>query len=133
MTTLKIEYLGNYANHGQDAEQSFRFAVTGQLCKADNIAHTLGGDCLDMQIKSARATVCKGLDLKAYLDLDGARRFVYVANDGTAYIMSRAEYESFCLEFATPTTESQKNGGQAKLRLKSESKAMLEWLAERVA
>ena len=132
MTTLKIEYLGNYANHGQDAEQSFRFAVTGQLVKADNIAHTLGGDCLDMQIKSARATVCKGLDLKAYLDLDGAKRFVYVANDGTAYIMSRAEYEQFCTEFATPTTESQKNGGGVKLRLKSESKALLEWLASRV-
>ena len=132
MQTLKIEYLGNYANHGQDAEQSFRFAVTGQLEKADNLPHSLGGDCLDMQIKSARATVCKGLDLKAYLDLDGAKRFVYVTNDGMAYIMSRAEYELFCTEFATPTTESVKNGGQPKLRLKSESKALLEWLASRV-
>jgi hypothetical protein len=132
METLKIEYLGNYANHGQDAEQSFRFAVTGQLEKADNLHHSLGGDCLDMQIKSARATVCKGLDLKAYLDLDGAKRFVYVTNDGTAYIMSRTEYELFCTEFATPTTESVKNGGQPKLRLKSESKALLEWLASRV-
>ena len=35
MQTLKIEYLGNYTNHGQDAEQSFRFAVTGLLEKAD--------------------------------------------------------------------------------------------------
>lgn len=131
METLTIKYLGNYANHGQDAEQSFRFAITGQLAKADNLPHNLGGDCLDMQIKSARATVCKGLDLKAYLDMDGAKRFVYVTNSGTAYIMSREEYEEFCTEFATPTTESQKNGGQAKLRLKSESEALLEWLRAR--
>lgn len=132
METMTIKYLGNYANHGQDAEQSFRFAVSGKLIKADNLPHNLCGDWLDMQIKSARATVCKGLDLKAYLDLDGAKRFVYVANDGTAYIMSRAEYEAFCAEFATPTTESAKNGGQPKLRLKSESKALLEWLKSRV-
>ena len=45
--------------------------------------------------------------------------------------MSREEYEEFCGEFATPTTESAKNGGGAKLRLKSESKALLEWLSAR--
>lgn len=128
MKTFHFEYLHNYKNHGQDAEQSIRFVLTGELAKADNVEHSKGSDCLNYQIKSARATVCKGSDLKAYLDLDASTAYIYGANDGTAYIMDREEYEEFCTKFATVTCESQKNGGAEKLRLKSESKAMREWL-----
>lgn len=132
MKKFTFRRLGNYNNRGQDIEQSIRFELTGEVLKADNLAHHLGGDCLNFQIKSARATVCKGLDLKAYLDMDAATAYIYGTQDGTGYIMSREEYESFCEEFSTPTTESSKNGGKPKLRLKSESKALLEWLESRV-
>ena len=132
MKKFQFVRLGNYANNGQDIEQSVRFELTGEIAKADNLAHHLGGDCLNFQIKSARASICKGTDLKAYLDMDAATAYIYGTQNGTAYIMSREEYEEFCGEFATPTTESAKNGGGAKLRLKSESKAMLEWLGARV-
>ena len=131
MTNFKFKYLDNYANHGQNAEQSVRFELTGEIAKADNLAHHLGGDCLNFQIKSARATVCKGLDLNAYLDLDAATAYIYADKNGTAWIMDRAEYTEFCNEFATATTESSKNGGGAKLRLKSESSKMMEWLQAR--
>jgi hypothetical protein len=131
MTTFRFNYLNNYANHGQNAEQSIRYALTGTIERADNVAHNKGTDCLTYQIKSARASVCKGTDLKAYLDMDAATAYIYGTQNGTAYIMSREEYEEFCGEFATPTTESAKNGGGAKLRLKSESKALLEWLSAR--
>ena len=132
MTHFTFNRLHNYSNNGQDIEQSIRFELTGEIAKADNLAHHLGGDCLNFQIKSARASVCKGTDLKAYLNMDAATAYIYGTQDGTAYIMNRTEYEEFCNEFATPTTESAKNGGGAKLRLKSESKALLEWLAVRV-
>ena len=128
MTKATFNYLHNYNNHGQDAEQSVRFMLTGEIVKADNLSHELGADCLNYQIKSARATICKGADLKAYLDMDAATAYIYATNDGIAYIMNRAEYEEFCTEFATLTRDSSKNGGGEKLRLKSESKAMLEWL-----
>ena len=131
MQTFTFEYLNTYANHGQNAEQSVRYKLTGKIVKADNLAHNLCADCLNFQIKSERATICKGLDLKAYLDADAAKAYIYAARDGTAYIMSRSEYESFCYEFATPTTESVKNGGSPKLRLKSESAKLLEWLRMR--
>lgn len=128
MRTFNFKYLNNYANHGQNAEQSVRMELTGELCKADNLPHHLGGDCLNFQIKSARATICKGLDLKAYLDMDGATAYIYADKDGTAWVMDRAEYTAFCTEFATATYESQQNGGGEKLRLKSESSKMMAWL-----
>ena len=131
MTTFKFEYLNNYRNHGQNAEQSVRFTFTGEIAKADNLRYDLGADCLNYQIKSARATVCKGTDLKAYLDLDAATAYIYADNDGTAWVMDRAEYESFCTEFGSIQADSRKNGGNLKIRLKSESKAMQEWLRAR--
>jgi hypothetical protein len=45
--------------------------------------------------------------------------------------MSKAEYLEFATKFATLTRESMKNGGATKMRFKSESKAMLEWLRAR--
>jgi hypothetical protein len=42
--------------------------------------------------------------------------------------MNKVEYLEFCEMFTTLTRESQKNGGGEKMRLKSESKAMIEWL-----
>lgn len=118
-----------YKNNGQHAEQVVRFTLTGEIVKADNLRHELGGDVLDIQIKSARATVCKGTDIKAYLAIDGANRYAYVTKDfETAYIMNRAEYEEFVNEFGTVTRDSAKNGGAEKIRLKHETPAMLEWL-----
>ena len=130
MNTFKFEYLNNYKNHGQDAEQSIRFTLTGEVVKADNVRHDLGSDCLNFQIKSARATVCKGFDLEAYLAMDASTEYIYADNNGTAWVMSRAEYTEFCKEFAVPTYESQQNGGGGKLRLKSESSKMMAWLRE---
>lgn len=133
MTTITLNPIERtYKNNGQHAEQIFRFTLTGEIVKADNLNHTLGGDCLDIQVKSARATVCKGTDLTAYLDLDGANRYAYVTADfATAYIMNRTEYTEFVNEFGTVTTESKKNGGHAKIRLGHETARLREWLAER--
>lgn len=121
-----------YKNNGQEAERVARFTLTGELAKADNLAHNLGADCLDIQIKSARATVCKGTDLEAYLNLDASNRFGYVTADfKVMYIMSRTEYTEFVNQFGTITKESGKNGGAEKIRLKHESKDMIEWLKAR--
>ena len=121
-----------YSNIGQHAEQVARFTLTGKICKADNKPHDLSADCLNFQIKGARATVCRGTDLKAYLDRDAATAFIYVTADfETMYIMSRAEYEEFVNEFGTVTRESSRNGGTEKIRLGYESKRMREWLESR--
>ena len=129
---LATDFERQYKNNGQHMEQWTRFTLTGETAKADNLAHDLGADCLGYQIKSARATVCKGTDIRAYLATDMATEYIYATAEGVAYVMSRTEYIEFVEVFGTITRESEKNGGAEKIRLKSESLALLAYLAERV-
>lgn len=133
MTTINLKTIDRmYKNNGQHAEQTARFTLTGKIEKADNRPHNLGGDIGNLQVKSARATVCTGTDLTEYLDRDGATAWGYVTEDfKTMYIMNRKEYEKFVKTFGTVTRESQKNGGNTKIRLKHESKEMREWFTGR--
>ena len=116
-----------YTNNGQHLEQVFRYNLTGKIEKADNLAHDKATDLLHYSIKSARATVCKGTDLTAYLATDKATEFVYITKTLTAYIMNRAEYIDFVKTFGTITKESTKNGGMEKIRLGHETAKLLEW------
>ena len=129
--TLATDFTRQYRNNGQHAEQWFRYTLTGTTAKADNLAHDKGADCMGYQIKSARATVCKGTDLVAYLATDKATAYAYVTTDGIAYIMTKTEYIAFIEVFGTVTRESTKNGGAEKIRLKHETPALLAYLAER--
>lgn len=129
--TMRTNFVSDYTNHGQASQQLFAYTLTGERQKADNIPHDQGADVLHYQVKSARATVCKGTDIKAYLATDKATEYAYVAKNGNAYIMSRTEYIEFVEVFGTVTRESTRNGGAEKIRLKSESLALLAYLAER--
>lgn len=131
MTTITLATLDRqYKNNGQEAERIFRYTMTGEIAKADNLAHNLGTDCLHYQVKSARATVCRGKDLATYLAEDKATEFAYVLADfSKAVIMSREEYTEFVSLFGTVTRESAKNGGYEKIRLGHETEKMREWLA----
>ena len=129
---LNPNFARQYKNNGQHMEQWTRFTLTGETAKADNLAHDKGADCLGYQIKSARATVCKGTDIRAYLATDMATEYIYATADGIAYVMTRVEYIEFVEMFGTVTRESTANGGAEKIRLKSESLALLAYLAERV-
>lgn len=129
--TLATDFVREYANNGQHMEQWTRYTLTGERAKADNLAHDKGADCMGYQIKSARATVCKGTDIRAYLATDKATAYIYATADGIAYVMSRTEYIAFVEVFGTVTRESSRNGGAVKIRLKSESAALLAYLKER--
>ena len=131
MTTIHLTDIDRtYTNNGQHLEQVFRYNLTGKIEKADNIAHDKGTDLFHYSIKSARATVCKGTDLTAYLDTDKATEFVYITKTLIAYIMNRTEYTAFVETFGTITCESAKNGGHPKIRLGHETAKLLEWFAK---
>ena len=122
-----------YKNRGQHKEQKARYNITGEISKADNVPFWVSGDCNDMQIKSARATICKGVNIAEHIEKDAARLYMYVCNDEqTAYIMSKSEYYCFCTLFSEQTTESPKNGGTIKTRLKKETRAMIAWLQSNI-
>lgn len=128
---MDTAFVSDYANHGQASQQLFAYTLTGERQKADNIPHDKGADVLHYQVKSARATVCKGTDIRAYLLTDQAVEYAYVAKNGKAYIMTRIEYIEFVEMFGTITRESTRNGGAVKIRLKSESTALLTYLEMR--
>lgn len=141
MTKIEITMLNNYANHGQDAEQSLAYALCGEIRQHDNVRFDRGSDIPEfhMSVKSAKASICHGGSLKA-TDFDGmvdeffervaSEKFAYVAKNSIAYIMSKEMFKQFVKEFASIGRESKKNGGKQKLRLNSESKRMMAWLEE---
>lgn len=125
MEKFNIEKVSVYANNGQASEQDLRFAITGKLLKAD---HNEGNDLGDMQIKSARATICKGTDIEGFVKKDPASRYAYVTKDRKVYVMNKTEYITFARSFSTVTRESNKNGGAVKTRFRYETPTMLTWL-----
>lgn len=130
MYTVKLKPLNRtYKNNGQHAEQVVKYNLLGTIEKADNTPYYKSGDINDLQIKSAKATICKGLDLFEHLAKDKATSYGYVIKDfSKMFVMNRKEYIEFITLFGTVTRESAKNGGAEKIRLKSESRAMIEWL-----
>ena len=131
MTKLDLEQIPRmYKNVGQHAEQTLRFKLTGRIWRADN---RQAPDVQGIQVKSARATICRGTDIADHVGHDTATAYAYVTSDfTTAYIMTPVEYVQFAQRFATVTRESTKNGGAIKTRLKHETTALLTYLAERV-
>lgn len=121
-----------YKNNGQEAERVVRYTLTGQLERADN---RQGADCLDYQIKTSKASICKGTDIRAHVACDGCKEYIYVLADFSAgYIMDKSEYVTFIDMFAHTDKDSNgKNLGGVKLRLKTENKVMREWLASHSA
>lgn len=118
-----------YKNNGQHAEQVVRYTLTGEIVKADNKPYTECGDVFDMQVKSARATVCYGTDIEAHIARDAATSYAYVTKDfNTMYVMSPAEWKTFISAFSTVTRDSKKRGGRVKLRLKDETSKMITYL-----
>lgn len=128
---LATDFTRQYKNNGQHMEQLVRYTLTGKIAKADNLNHDSVTDCKQYQIKSARATVCKGTDIRAYLATDKATEYIYATKNGIAYIMSRDEYIEFCETFGTVTRDSTSNGGATKTRLRYETPTMLAWLEDR--
>ena len=130
MTIVKLNnnFERRYANNGQHAEQVARFTLTGEIVKADNKPFTVGADVLDIQVKSARATVCKGLDIRAHIAIDAAKCYGYVTADfSKMYVMSPDEWIDFVERFATATVDSSKAHHDI-LKLPRENKDVRRWL-----
>lgn len=115
-------------NSGQHAERVFYYHVHGiDGYSLDNVSHTVRGDVLNMQVKTARATVCRGTDFNAYIAMEAAEQFVYVTKDCKyAVIMSRAEWVEFVGVFGYKDVASDKV--TPIIRLKHESGHMLGYL-----
>lgn len=116
-----------YANNGQHLEQTYRYNKTHILEKADNRKNA--PDFENVQIKSARATICKGTNFAREIAKNRATIFAYITQNYECYEMTKSEFTHFVQLFGEATRESTKNGGHLKTRLKHETRALLQWLA----
>lgn len=141
-----------YANNGLHKEQWLAYVLTGVRRKADNKPFSDGGDIGLIQVKSSRATICKGETLNAiyeHMSMDKAEVFAYVCDDvRTVYYMTPSEYIEFVLEFASVVADSSShrksshghggsNGGGLKIKLKTcaesdKSHRMYKWFEGRL-
>lgn len=113
----------------------------------DNLAYDKGSD-LDVadkhiSIKASAFTLMAGSLCEGRETFDGiwelyeervhSNTFAYVTADYTVYEMNLTEFKQFVYQFAKTERESEKNGGQMKIRLRKETQKMLAWLATSVA
>lgn len=146
MTTYAIEKL-NHKNAGIAREWALCRYYKVERTAHDSLAYDKGSD-LDaagkhISIKASAFTLMSGALCEGIEDFDGiwslyesrvhSDTFAYITADFTVYEMNITEFKLFVYTFAHTERESEKNGGQMKIRLRKESGKMLKWLADKAA
>lgn len=143
MTHIKVtEIERQYANFGNHAEQCLAYMLTGELRTHDHIRYDKGSDIPEyhMSVKSAKFTLMSGRLCESQ-DFDGiveeffqktaSEQFAYVTQDMVAYIMTATEFKEFIYNFCRLERESSQNGGRYKVKMRMESKKVIEFLKTR--
>ena len=142
MYTLKITNLNISHNAGINAEQPLRYFLHGYTTAHDSRRFDEASDIDNISVKSAHFTLVQGGLLNGselepmvddYFSRVHSTEFAYVARDFTVYMMNAEEFREFLMTFGTVERDSYKNGGKLKVRARSESKRMVEWLNERAS
>ena len=147
MTTYTIERM-NHQNAGIAREWALCRHYMVERTAHDALPYDKGSD-LDtadgkhISIKASAFTLmsgslCEGRDTfdgiwNLYAERVHSDTFAYVTADFTVYEMNIDEFKCFVYTFAHTERESEKNGGQLKIRLRKESGKMLKWLADKAA
>ena len=146
MTTYTIERI-SHKNAGIAREWALCRHYMVERTAHDSLAYDKGSD-LDaagkhISIKASAFTLmsgalCEGLeDFDSIWNLYESRvhsdTFAYITADFTVYEMNITEFKQFVYMFARTERESEKNGGQVKIRCRKESAKMLKWLTAMVA
>jgi hypothetical protein len=140
--TPVVEIKRQYANFGNHAEQCLAYMLTGEVRSHDHIRYDKGSDIPEyhMSVKSAKFTLMSG-NLCESQDFDGiveeffqktaSKQFAYVTQDMVAYIMTAEIFREFVVRFCGLERESSRNGGRYKVKMRMESKKVIEFLKTR--
>lgn len=143
-----VKYIETYKNNaGKNWEISLAQHMGINRTKGDSVSCADGADIskngLEISVKSARFTLmsgslakdCNGFDeiFQRYTEIDKSNCVVYMTKAGDGYMMSHEEFKEFVYRFCGLERESERNGRYWKIKARSESKAMLEWLGEHAA
>lgn len=130
--TITLKYIAGL-KLGQAGEVSACYTLTGKLVKPDaNTPYYKAGDFHsedwgEVQVKTQKATIAEGWNMKAHIERDAADMYAYVTKDLEHIIlMSPAEWLAFCERFGYKCYSS--DGTRQKIRLRAESAEMLLYL-----
>ena len=109
-------------NNGETVEWRIGYELTGEPSKRNNKPGSAGGDVLDWQVKSPKASLT---------DNDRCDGYIFGFADADYYFqMSCKEFEEFVNQFSYIDRDSRT--GKAKVRIKNDSTKMRKWLLSRV-
>lgn len=110
----------NY-NRGEQVEWKIGYELTGQPSERNNRPGADGGDVLDWQVKSPKASMVKA---------DNCNGYIFGFADADYYFeMTKADFEEFLTCFSYIDRDSRT--GKAKVRIKNDSSKMRKWLMDR--
>lgn len=143
MNAYTITHTSNSQNAGIAREHDLCAYMGIERTTHDSTDYRTSSDiCLGnrhISVKASGFTLMSGNMCEGEESFDGiwnvykrnthSNEWAYVTEDYTVYEMNMAEFERFLRTFGRTERESEKNGGQMKIRLRKESKKMLNWLA----
>lgn len=146
MTSYKIEF-GMTKNMGDAREWGVCAYYGIERTKHDALPYDKGSDVefgsKHISVKSEKFSLmsgrlCEGRETfdeicELYMTKVHSNTWAYVCKDGTTYEMNKEEFKTFLYLFCKTERESEKNGGQVKIRMRTETKETLNWLASQVA
>lgn len=109
----------NY-NGGQRVEWFAGYVLGHRAGRANNRPAESGGDVGAWQVKSPKASLS---------DRDNCTGYAFgFADADFLYLMSKSEWEQFTAQFTYLDTDSRKNGGKPKRRIRNDSHKMRAYL-----
>ena len=132
----------NYKSNGQHKEQALAYVLTGEIRKADKVPFYMGSDIpeYEMSVKSSKfslmngnACICQDFNgiVEEFFQKTASKQFAYVTQDMVAYIMTAEIFREFVVLFCRLERESSSNGGRYKVKMRMESKKVIEFLKTR--
>ena len=111
----------NGYNKGEQVEWRIGYELTGEPSERNNKPATAGGDVLDWQVKSPKASLT---------EQDNCGGYIFGFADADYFFqMNKAEFEEFLAQFSYIDRDSKT--GKAKVRIKNDSSKMRKWLMAR--
>ena len=108
-------------NKGEQVEWKVGYELTGEPSERNNKPATAGGDVLDWQVKSPKASLT---------EQDNCDGYIFGFADADYFFeMSKDEFEEFLTQFSYIDRDSKT--GKAKVRIKNDSSKMRKWLMDR--
>lgn len=108
-------------NKGEQVEWRVGYELTGEPSERNNKPATAGGDVLDWQVKSPKASLT---------EQDNCNGYIFGFADADYFFqMNKVEFEEFLTQFSYIDRDSKT--GKAKVRIKNDSSKMRKWLMAR--